>query len=432
MSMKKICVLTLGCPKNIVDSEKIISILSNNFIFTENPNDADVILLNTCGFIQSAINETLEYIYKLEKLKIIKPNIKIFVFGCAVTRLVNNGSNLAEQFQFIDKFVPLKNVNEIIDEINTTQSDQKINLENVIRTKNMTPKYYAYLKISDGCNRQCSFCTIPSIKGKYKSVAKKMLIKEAESLVNIGVKEIILIGQETSNYGKDIGSSLYELLLDLTNIKGLLWIRIMYSHPMSFDLRVLDLMQKHKNICRYIDIPLQHIDDRILRAMNRNVTTDFSKKLILEMRRKVTDIHIRSTFITGFPSETTKEHNGLLDFLSEMKLERVGVFKYSRELDTAAFDLGKQVSEHTKQKRFDELMIMQQQISLENNRNLIGKSLKVLVEDDYDEKYFIGRSEFDAPEIDNCVYVEKNNRIKMGDIVMVEIFDAEEYGCFGR
>jgi len=450
--MKKVCVLTLGCPKNIVDSEKIISSLLDTFSFTENVNDADIILLNTCGFIQSAIDETIEYINKLEKLKNIKSSLNIIIYGCAVTRLINERVNLKNEFKFVSDFVPLANKNDILSIITKhcqipkqsikndkllqnktltmTNKNQKHNKS--IKNINIISSNYAYLKISDGCNRMCSFCTIPSIKGKYKSTSKHLLIEEAEQLVDNGIKEIILIGQETTNYGKDKQTSLYQLLIDLSNIKELKWIRIMYTHPMSFDWKILDLMNKKENICHYIDIPLQHIDDNILTAMNRQFLAGYSKILIKKIRHIVPDIHIRSTFITGFPGETINQHKKLLKFINDIKLERVGVFKYSRELNTPAYTLEKQISEKVKQKRFDELMFAQQQVSLENNRKLIGVNIKVLIEDDYDDKYYIGRTEYDAPDIDNCVYVEKKNNIKIGTFVYVNIFNAKEYWLYGR
>ena len=443
--MKKITILTLGCPKNIVDSEKIISALPNDFLFTEDVNDADIILLNTCGFIKSALDETIEYIHKLEKLvkqksknKKIKnvsiPNI--IVFGCAVSRLLNEGIDLKKNFPFVNEFISLTDLDSIIEKIlnitNLSNNKKKNTLENIIRNANITSPYYAYLKISDGCNRSCSFCTIPSIKGKYKSIPKDILIKESENLVSKGIKEIILIGQETTNYGIDINTTFYDLLDNLSNIKNLKWIRIMYTHPASFDLRILDLMKERENICRYIDIPLQHIDEDILNKMKRNIKPTKIKELILEMRQRIPDIHIRTSFITGFPSENIQQHNKLLKYIKQTKFNRLGVFKYSTETNTDAYYIKPQIDENIKQERFDELMLAQQKISLANNKKMIGKKVRVLIEDDYDDKYYIGRTEYDAPDIDNCVYIKKKKGIVIGNIIDVEVYNASEYAIYGK
>jgi ribosomal protein S12 methylthiotransferase len=442
--MKKISILTLGCPKNIVDSEKVMSSFVNVYDFTENVNDADIILLNTCGFLQDSIDEAFEYIEKLGELKAKKPFLILIVFGCMVSRLINEGFDLQSRFNFVNNFVPLVNEHNISEILLNIEADNYPFLRNkqITRRINITSQHYSYLKISDGCNRHCTFCTIPSIKGHYISVPKNILINEAIELVKSGIKEIILIGQETTNYGIDIGTSLYDLLDDLSNIEGLAWIRVMYFHPNSFDLKILDLMNKRKNICKYIDIPLQHIDNNVLKLMGRQTSTEKIIDLINKIRVKVPNMHIRSTFITGFPSENSSNHKKLLNFLKEMKLERVGVFKYSQEPNTPAYNIAKQVSANIKQKRFDELMSLQQHISLEHNQNLIGKKVKVLIEEDYDDKYFIGRSEFDAPDIDNRVFIEKkNNKIenktednnkKIGSISDFIVFDAREYDIYVR
>ena len=438
---KQICILTLGCPKNVVDTEFLMSSLDKpKFIFTEIVENADIILLNTCGFLQSSINESFDYIEALQNLKSKKPNLQLIVFGCVVSRFENFSNHLkhthnleiielSKKFPLIDKFFPVFSLAQIAEFLNSNYSK--------IRTDLLASQYYAYLKISDGCNRKCSFCTIPKIKGKYKSQIPNDLLKDAKILVNNGVKELILIGQETTNYGNDFtkknGTNFYNLLSKLSEIDKLQWIRIMYAHPNSFDERILNLMNERKNICKYIDIPLQHITDNVLRAMKRGTPSNKIKSLIEKMRKIVPDIRIRSTFIIGFPNETEENFDELYNFLKEYKLDRVGVFKYSAEIGTVGFENKKQINDEIKEERFAKLMELQQTISLEKNKKLVGQKLNVLIESDFDEKFFTGRTEFDAPEIDNGVLIKKidknkkTEKFKIGEIQYITVVDCTEY-----
>jgi len=458
--LKQICILTLGCPKNIVDTEFIMSSLDKQkFIFTEIVENADIILLNTCGFLQTSIEESFSYIQALQNLKSKKTNLKLIVFGCLVSRFANTQTNftnskipnskfLKKNFPLIDNFFPVFSVAQIVEFLNSNYSK--------VRTDLLASKHYAYLKISDGCNRKCAFCTIPNIKGKYKSETQNNLLEDAKTLVNNGVKELILIGQETTNYGIDVTGNnatvsknnitmnennatveaemnFYNLLAKLSEVEKLQWLRIMYAHPNSFDERILELMNDRKNICKYIDIPLQHISNNVLQAMQRGTPSNKIKLLLEKMRKIVPEIRIRSTFIVGFPNETEKDFQELYNFLNEFELDRVGIFKYSAEIGTVGFESKKQINDGIKEERFAKLMELQQAISLKKNKKLVGKKLDILVETDFDDIFFAGRTEFDAPEIDNGVLVkkatnsQKPRKIKLGEIQTLTVVDCTEY-----
>jgi len=432
---KRICILTLGCPKNIVDTEFLMSSFDKEkFVFTEIIEDADVILLNTCGFLQSSIEENFAYIEALQNLKSKKSELQLIVFGCLVSRFNNSkikshSKFLTKKFPLVNKFFPVFSLEQIAEYLDANYSK--------IRTDLLASQYYAYLKISDGCNRKCAFCTIPNIKGKYKSQTKNDLLEDAKTLANSGVRELILIGQETTNYGNDFAKkdeiNFYNLLFELSEIEQLQWIRIMYAHPNSFDERILDLMSERKNICKYIDIPLQHISDNVLRAMKRGTPNHKIKSLLEKMRKIVPEIRIRSTFIVGFPNETEADFQELYNFLNEYKLDRVGIFKYSAEIGTAGFENKNQISDEIKNERFAKLMELQQAISLEKNKNLVGQKLDILIED-FDDNFFKGRTKFDAPEIDNGVLIKRTaknkNKIKLGEIQTFTVVDYSEYDIY--
>ncbi len=428
---KKVCILTLGCPKNITDTEYVISSLpKDNFIFVQDVMKANIILLNTCGFISASIDESYNYIKVLSELKQKKTTLQIIVFGCLVSRFGVN--KLKKKFPLVDAFYPILSSGELLNHFNTKLD--------YIRQTLITPFHYSYLKISDGCNRGCAFCTIPLIKGKYKSVSSAQLLKEAKSLVKKGVKELILIGQETTNYGQD-NSNKYDfvsLLDDISKIENVEWIRIMYTHPNSFNNKILNLMKSRRNICHYIDMPLQHISDNVLDKMQRGTSSTKIKYLINSIRDTIPNIAIRSTFIVGYPGETDKDFNMLYDFLAEYKLNRVGIFKYSKEANTIGAKLPLQIPEKIKQFRFDKLMQLQQKISLENNKKFIKTKMKVLIDDikqENNKKILIARTEFDCPEIDNSVIIDankntKNNSYNIGDFIEVSIKKATEYDLF--
>ncbi len=417
---KSICILTLGCPKNIVDSEYLMASIKKsnlNYYFTEFPENADIIILNTCGFIKDSIDESYNYIIALEHLKNKKTNIEIIIFGCLVARQKNI---IRKKFKNIDNFFTILSENDLLN---------YLKLEfNHLRKQLLTESHYAYLKISDGCNRKCAFCSIPNIKGRYKSIPEKQLINESIFLANNEVKELILIAQETTNYGMDLyNTNFTQLLNHLSQINNIEWIRIMYAHPNTFNEDIVELINNNKNICHYIDIPLQHISDNVLKNMNRYTSSNKIKNIIENIRNINSKIAIRSTFIVGFPGETDKDFQLLYDFLNEYKLERVGVFKYSSEEGTAGYNLPHKISDSVKEERFDALMKLQQQISLKYNESFINKNLRVLVDNISENNLYIARTEFDAPEIDNEVIIKTNKDLKIGDFVDVKIIDAKEY-----
>jgi ribosomal protein S12 methylthiotransferase len=358
---------------------------------------------------------------------------------------------LKKRFPLVDKFFPLNSFEKILEHINIIENTNTNNVKiNDLERKIINNTHSAYLKIADGCNRTCAFCTIPSIKGSYYSISPIKLLEEANVLAEQGIKELVLIAQETSLYGMELNNKEYNfayLLENLSQIEKLKWIRIMYSHPNSFDERILDVMKEHQNICKYIDIPLQHISDNMLTAMNRFTPSDNIKILIDKMRKKIPDIHIRSTFIVGFPGETQQDNKLLYDFLKEYELDRVGIFPYSPEKGTVSFDLPNRIPESVKIERFCKLMELQQNISKNKNKKLIGSEIEVLIEKASKKGQYEGRTEFDAPDIDNGViiysrfmrdrkiknYVKYNNKdnhqkkIEIGDFVKLKVIDCTAY-----
>jgi ribosomal protein S12 methylthiotransferase len=424
--MKKICFITLGCPKNIVDTERIMSAIDKSiFKLTTSAEDSDILLLNTCGFMQSAIDESYAYISEIQNLKKHNPTLTIVVYGCLVSRFATQHDQLTTRFPLVDKFLPLMTATDLLSIV--TNSD---NTNNTTRSELLASQHYAYLKISDGCDRKCAFCTIPSIKGKYISTPPNELIAEAKQLADANIKEIILIGQETTCYGKDINTNFVQLLDSISQIQNLRRIRIMYAHPNSVDTRIFSLMKERPNICKYIDIPLQHISNNILTAMKRGTPADTIKHLIDTMRQTVPNIHIRSTFIVGFPGETDADYLQLKNFLKEYELDRVGIFKYSAEPDTVAYNLPNQVPNEIKEERLAELMEQQQSISLSKNKSIAGQKINVLIEEKLQDGNYYGRTEFDAPDIDNGVIIKKRKSIKIGEIQTFTIKNYSEYDLY--
>jgi ribosomal protein S12 methylthiotransferase len=420
---KSICVTTLGCVKNLVDSEKLLGGLRPyGFRVTEDPNNTDILVINTCGFIQTAIDENADYIRQAEKLKEIGKISRLYVVGCYSERYKDD---FKEKYPLLDGVYGTDFQQEFIE--NLTQSKYELLGERYL----LTPKHYAYMKINDGCERNCAFCSIPSFRGKFKSETIESIIAEAKALAEMGVKELILIAQDLTAYGEDIydRKALAELLEKLADIEGLKWIRLMYTYPRNFPLEVLDLMAKRPNIAKYIDIPIQHISDNVLKLMGRGITRKETEALLNTMREKVPGIAIRTTVIVGFPNETEENFQELLDFIKEFRFDRFGVFEYSAEIGTPAYQFGDPVSPEIKRERYEKLMIAQNQISYENNQKLIGKELEVLIDGRYGDG-FIGRTEFDAPEVDNAVIINSKT-YKIGEFAKIRIKDANDYDLIG-
>lgn len=426
--MKKINITTLGCSKNLVDSEHLATHLKkNNFtpIFDGNINDAKIVIINTCGFINDAKQESIDTILDFAEAKSRNKIDKIFVIGCLTQRYRNE---ITKEIPEIDGVFGVNDMPKILA---TLKSDYKTELygQRIIST----PNHYAYLKIAEGCNRNCSFCAIPTIRGKHISEPIEKLIAEAKYIVNKGVKEILLISQDTSFYGKDLYNNfeLRNLLDELIKIDKLEWLRLHYLYPANHLEPILKLMADSPKICNYIDIPFQHISDSILKSMNRGHDADKIKQNIELFRKLVPDVALRTTMIVGYPGETEKDFQDLLDFVQLTKFDRLGAFTYSEEEGTTAAKLEDNVPEKVKQERLDELMLLQSEISLEKNEQKIGKILKVII-DKQEDNVYIGRTEYDSPEVDNEVIIPADVNLKIGDFYKVKITDAQEFDLFAE
>lgn len=430
--MKKnenIALLTLGCSKNVVDSEKLLGLLlSNGFNVTNNLKDVDICIINTCGFIKPAVEENLRVLLDVVNLKLQKKIKKVVVFGCLVERF---GDELVKEFPEIDLFVGAESFEQIV---RFLKKDEELKTNLIGERKLLTPKHYAYLKISEGCNRECSFCAIPKIRGKLRSIPKEQLIEEAKYLANLGVKELIIISQDTSSYGIDLYGSpeLVPLLKELTKVEGIEWIRLMYLYPIGIPNGLIEFIAEEPKMCKYLDIPLQHISDKILASMRRGTSQKSIISLIEKIRTLIPSAAIRSTFIVGYPNETEKEFEELLNFVKEFELDRVGVFTYSSEDGTFAYSLGDTIPENEKENRRIELLKLQSNISLRKNKLLIGKTIKVIVDERMNGK-LVARTEHDAPEVDNVVHLKIRSGVAdVGVFVDAKIHSAKHYDLFGE
>lgn len=424
----KVNIITLGCSKNMVDSEVLSGQLKANDIDVthENPHpDHNIVIVNTCGFIDKAKEESINTI--LEQVELKKAGLldKVYVTGCLSERYRNS---LEEEIPEVDAFFGTMELPLILKKFN---ADYKADLlgERVAAT----PFHYAYLKISEGCNRTCAFCAIPLMRGAHRSKSIEEIVAEAEKKVAGGVKEIMLIAQELTYYGLDLYKKrmLPDLLKRLSDIPGLYWIRLHYAYPNKFPLEVLDVMRERDNICNYLDMPLQHASDPVLKAMKRQITRAEMDELIGAIRERVPGICLRTTLITGFPGETREDVETVKEFLQQHRFDRVGIFTYSHEEDTAAYQLKDDVSPKEKQRRAEEIMAVQQEISYAINREKIGKEFKVLI-DKKEAGRYIGRTEFDSVEVDNEVIIKSSKPLPLGDFVQVRITNAFDYDLEGE
>jgi ribosomal protein S12 methylthiotransferase len=425
---KKINVITLGCSKNLVDSEVMLAQLrANNLDAKHQRNDFDsnIVIINTCGFIDRAKEESINTILEFARRKSEGQIEKLYVTGCLSQRYKDA---LEQEIPEVDAFFGTMELPALLQKL---EADYKHELlgERILTT----PAHYAYLKISEGCNRTCSFCAIPLMRGRHVSKPIELVVSEARQLANSGVKEVILIAQELTYYGLDIYKKrrLDDLLKSLSDIAGLEWIRLHYAYPSKFPLEILDVMRERKNICKYLDIPLQHISDRMLRAMKRQITKKETLELLQTIRQTVPDIAIRTTMLVGFPGETERDFEELMEFVQQQRFDRLGVFQYSHEEHTPAYGLNDDVSPEIKEERASRLMHLQQQISSALNLQKVGKTFKVL----FDRKeggFFIGRTEYDSPEVDNEVLVKTDNqRVRIGEFADIKITDASEFDLYG-
>ena len=416
-------ILTLGCSKNLVDSEVLLRQLqaAGFKILHDSDKQADVVIVNTCGFIHDAKEESVNTILQYTQARKNGDLQKLIVMGCLSERYKEE---LIREIPEVDAFFGVNDVNAILQSLNSEFKDALLG-ERVITTL----PHYAYLKISEGCDRTCSFCAIPGIRGKNISRSVESLVKEASFLVDQGVKELMLIAQDLTYYGIDLYGKrmLPDLLEELVKINGLEWIRLHYAYPAGFPVELLDVMARHDKICKYIDIPLQHVNSRILKSMRRNIDGEGTRKLVKTIREKVPGITIRSSFIVGYPGETAAEFAELRDFIAESSFERVGVFTYSHEENTPAWQLQDNVRPAIKARRAEEIMLLQQDISASHNNSFVGRKVKIMV-DKQEGDYWIGRTEFDSPEVDNEVIVKNYpGKLVPGDFTDVLITSADMY-----
>ncbi|MCL6494099.1 MAG: 30S ribosomal protein S12 methylthiotransferase RimO [Ignavibacterium sp.] len=422
---EKVSVITLGCSKNTVDSERLMrQIQLNDIPMIDDPNKADTVIINTCGFIEAAKEESINTILQAVALKNSGKLKKLIVAGCLSERYMND---LKNEIPEVDVYFGTEKYEEIIKELGG-----KFKYELLGERLLSTPSHTAYLKISEGCDHPCSFCAIPLMRGKHHSKPLESLIEEAEFLASIGTKELILIAQDTTDYGKDIygKKNLSELLTKLSEIKKIEWIRLMYAYPSHFPDDVIEIIANNPKILKYLDIPLQHISDDVLKSMRRGVTSKQTYNLLYKLRKTIPDITLRTTFIVGYPNETEKDFQQLVDFVKEIKFDRVGAFTFSVEENTSSFILGDPISKEEKERRKEILMEVQSQISLEKNQSFVGKTLKVLLESKESE-YYVGRSYRDAPEVDGEVLFKSDKKLKPGNFYDVKITDYDEYDLFG-
>ena len=436
MSNKKVFIDTLGCPKNFNDSEFAAGILEENgYEIINSPEDADIIMVNTCGFINDAKKESIEHIFEMSERR--KDGGKLVVSGCLSQRYSEELSKEIPEADCIIGVNQYSNLPEILSDIDNNHvaanSCDLDYLEKTVRKLSDNP-YTATLKIAEGCNNTCTYCIIPVIRGKFRSKKMEDIIAEATELANAGCKELILIAQDVTYYGKDLYDkfALPELLRKLCKIDGIEWIRLMYCYDERITDELIQVMAEEEKICKYIDIPLQHASDNILKSMRRQTTRKSIKETLAKLKTAMPDIHVRTTLIVGFPGETEEDYDQLLELVESERFSRLGVFKYSQEENTVAAEMENQIDEDIKQIRFDGVMRRQMLISSELNQEKIGMVFDVIVDSMDEDGSFIGRTRFDAPEIDNSVIFTSKNKLQPGDIVKVKINDAFDYDIIGE
>lgn len=429
--MIKVHITTMGCSKNLVDSEVLTGQLQyNNFEVIEHPEKSDVIIINTCGFIQSAKEESIQAILEALKLKEKDPAKKVFVAGCLSQRY---RPEIEKEMPEVDAIFGTEDYGAILKALGKKHAA----MDNLHRTRIVsTPRHFAYLKVSEGCNHTCSFCAIPGIRGKHRSRSIDSLVEEASKLANNGAKELIIVSQDSSYYGKDLyrKQSMMELLAELEQVNGLEWIRVLYWYPTNFPKDVIQLMKNSTKIIPYIDMPIQHISENMLRYMRRGDTRKSLNGMFEMFRKEIPNIALRTTFILGHPGETEKDFEELKKYIQDVRFDRVGTFTYSDEDKTSAFELADKVDPQIALERQQELMEIQKNISFEQNQKYIGNNLKVIIDDfDLNTSTYYGRTYRDAPEIDNEVIIQGNEKtdLKPGEFTHVEIIDASEYELYG-
>ena len=429
----KVGFISLGCSKNLVVTEEMIGLFKKHgYTIVNDEKEAEVLIINTCGFIDSAKQEGIDTILEMANYK--KENCKyLIVTGCLVERYIEE---LEKELPEVDLFIPINSYDELWQKIdnlvNNKQTVDKLNFHNRVISTGDT---MAYLKIAEGCSNYCTFCAIPYIQGKYISREYEDILLEAEELAEKGISELVVIAQDTTKYGTDLygKSRLAELLGDLSKIEGIKWIRFLYSYPENITDELINVVKNNEKICNYFDIPIQHINDRILKLMNRKSDGDSIRKLVKKIRKEIPDVIIRTTLIVGFPTETHEEFLELYEFVKEAKFDRLGAFSYSREEGTAASKIVNQIDDNIKEERKNKIMELQQDISKEKMKEKIGKTYNVIIENMSDDgEYFIGRSYMDVPSEDGVIYVDYDDAIFINDYLDVLIYDGTEYDLYAK
>lgn len=429
LKKNKVNVVTLGCSKNIFDSEVLMAQLKANKFEVEHEarqDDSEIVIINTCGFIDNAKQESIDTILRYADAKKEGQVDKVYVTGCLSERYK---SDLETEIPEVDAYFGTRELPRLL---KTLKADYKHELigERLLTT----PNHFAYFKIAEGCDRPCSFCAIPLMRGKHRSTPIEDLVKSAESLAAQGVKELMLIAQDLTYYGLDLYKkrNLAELLDKLSEVEGIEWIRLHYAFPTGFPMDILDVMKDRPNVCNYLDMPLQHASTNMLKAMRRGTTREKTDALIASIREKVPGIAIRTTLIAGYPGETEEDFQEMYDWVAETRFERLGIFTYSHEENTHAYEFEDDVPDSVKKERADAIMELQSGISYELNQQKVGKTFKVLF-DRVEGDYFIGRTEFDSPEVDNEVLVKKSEHfVRIGDFAQVKITSADHYDLYGN
>lgn len=434
--------ISLGCDKNLVDSEVMLSLVNKRgYTITNDENEADIIVINTCCFIHDAKEESIETILEMGQLKKNGRLKVLIVAGCLSERYKEE---FLTELSEVDGILGTTSYDKIVETIDNALAGQKVEVFESIDylpdtsdvNRLISPgTFTAYLKIAEGCNKHCTYCIIPSLRGVYRSVPMETLVKEAKELADGGVKELVLVAQETTLYGQDIYGEkrLHVLIKELCKIEGIEWIRLLYCYPEEISQELIQTIKNEPKVCHYIDMPIQHSTDKILKRMGRRTNHEELVSMIRQLRTEIPDIAIRTTLITGFPGETREDHEALLDFVDNMEFDRLGVFTYSPEEDTPAAAYAEQVEEEVKIERRNEIMELQQAISYEQGQKMVGQTISVLVEGYlFEDDIYVGRSYKDAPKVDGCVFVTAKEEIISGEFVQVKITEAKEYDLVGE
>lgn len=437
----KILFISLGCDKNLVDSEEMLGLLNReHFEFTDDESEADVIVINTCCFVNDAKEESVNTILQMAEYRKSGSCKALIVTGCLAQRYK---TEISDEIPEVDAILGTSSYDKIVDAVKSTicgEKYEKFNpLDELIVEEServvTTGGHYAYIKIAEGCNKCCTYCIIPKIRGRYRSVPEEDILKTAEKLVENGAKELILVAQETTLYGVDLygRKTLPDLLKKICKIPGLIWVRILYCYPEEITDELIEVMKNEPKVCHYIDMPIQHASDKILKAMGRRTNRVELTERILKIRKEIPDIVLRTTLISGFPGETEEDHEEMLDFVDEMEFERLGVFAYSPEEDTAAAEMPDQIDEDIKIKRRNEIMELQQEIAFENAENMISRDLLVMIEGKVvDENAYVGRTYMDCPNVDGNIFITTDEELITGDFVKVKVTGAAEYDLIGE